>query len=660
MRLDEEGRLPFDDDAEAIAAHLRDLNAPALLMALVRLTGDVGLIDGPFRPTATYLFDDTGGLPPDTLDELRAAAAEAIVAHRERGYTLPPAPDHDDALAMAQAMVAEPIGEEYRDWIFDELHLDAVDPGRVEMTSSPDERAALPVVVIGCGESGIVAGVRMQEAGIPFTIVDKNDGPGGTWLENRYPGCRVDIPNHFYSYSFDVNDEWTGFFSEAPELLAYLQDVHARHGLDRHVRWRTEVTSAEWQDGSGVWHVHVRTADGDEEVLVARAVISAVGQLNRPMWPDLPGADSFAGPTCHTAQWDDAIDLAGKRVAVIGAGASGFQLVPAIADEAGHVDVYQRTAQWMAPSPRYHEKVGPGVGWAMRHLPSYARWYRLFLAWHVSDGARGGSTADPDWAGDPRSVSELNDISRQIFTAWLEQQVDDPDLLEKVIPDYPTFGKRLLQDNGTWLRTLQRDDVELIRDTIDHIVPDGVTTVDGVHRRADILVWATGFRVSEVLWPMRIVGSDGRSIDEVWDGKPAAYLGITVPGFPNFFVMYGPGTNMVHGGSVINMSECQITYIMGCLDRLAAGPTRTMEVRPEVGADYQRRFHDEMSRTVWEHPAVRSYYKHADGRVYTVLPFRSIDYWTWTRAPKDDDFVIADAAGTATVDAGEPLEAAGR
>ena len=313
------------------------------------------------------------------------------------------------------------------------------------------------------------------------------------------------------------------------------------------------------------------------------------------MWPDLPGADSFAGPTCHTAQWDDTIDLAGKRVAVIGAGASGFQLVPAIAAEAGHVDVYQRTAQWMAPSPRYHEKVGPGVGWAMRHLPSYARWYRLFLAWHVSDGARGGSTADPDWTGDPRSVSELNDISRQIFTAWLEQQVEDAALLEKVIPDYPTFGKRLLQDNGTWLRTLQRDDVDLIRDTIDHIDADGVTTVDGVHRPADVLVWATGFRVSEMLWPMRIVGADGRTIDEVWDGKPSAYLGITVSGFPNFFVMYGPGTNMVHGGSVINMSECQITYIMGCLDRLAAGPARTMDVRPEVQDDYQRRFHDEMS-----------------------------------------------------------------
>jgi 4-hydroxyacetophenone monooxygenase len=390
----------------------------------------------------------------------------------------------------------------------------------------------------------------------------------------------------------------------------------------------------------------VRTADGSDEQLVARAVISAVGQLNRPMTPAIPGAERFAGPAFHTAAWDDTVDLRGARVAVIGAGASGFQLVPTIAPDVARLTVYQRTAQGMAPNPRYHERVGPGVKWAVRHLPFYARWYRLALAWEVCDGAMQYNRRDPAWDGGDRSVSEMNELVRQAFTAWLEAQVSDPALLAKVVPDYPPFGKRMLQDNGSWLASLQRDNVELVRTPIDHVDADGVVTTDGTHRPADVLIYATGFKVSEVLWPMRIVGVGGAVLDEVWDGKPAAYLGITIPAFPNFFCMYGPGTNQVHGGSIVFVSECQMTYIMGCLDRLAAaGGGVVLECRRDVHDDYHARTQAELAKMVWTHPAVRSYYEHADGNVYTVLPWRSIDYWRWTRAPHDGDFVLGSTGG---------------
>ncbi len=630
---------PFDDDLDAIAAALEDVSLPALLMSVVHMTGDLGWLEGPYRPVDGGMLSKQGGLPGDAQVALRADALRAIAEFRHTGHRLSWSPSRDEAMTMMRALVVDDLGDEYADFVYDELQIDGRDPGEIELRSSEAERADLPVVVIGCGESGLLAGIRLQEAGIPFTIIEKNTDVGGTWHENRYPGCRVDIPNHFYSYSFEASDHWTHWFSEQPAIEQYLRDVVDRHRIRRHVRWSTEVTAADWDDAAAVWRVTVRDEDGSTDLLEARALISAVGQLNRPKIPDIAGADTFEGSAFHTARWDDDVDLSGAAVAVIGAGASGFQLVPAIAERAGSIAVYQRTPQWMAPNPEYHAEVGPGVRWAVRHLPYYARWYRLLLAYQVSDGARFAGQIDPEWDGAGRSVSELNDLTREYFTQWLTEQVEDPELLAKVIPQYPPFGKRMLQDNGSWLAALQRDDVELVTDPIDHIEPDAVVTVDGVCRRADVLVWATGFRVSDVLWPMRITGRDGRTLEDEWSDRPAAHLGITVPGFPNFFMFYGPGTNAANGSSLIWLSECQMRYILGALDLLASGH-RSLEVRKDVHDAYFHATQDELLTMVWSHPAVSSYYKSADGRIYTVMPWRNIDYWHWTQAPNPDDLVL--------------------
>jgi 4-hydroxyacetophenone monooxygenase len=640
MQLRGDDGVPFDDDLDTVARHLEDVDVPSLLMSMVHMTGDRSLLEGPLRPKASGIFVRQGGMSRDEQAALRAAALDVIAAYRAGGYVLPSPPDVEAALTMMRAMVAVDVGDEYAELVHGELHIEGHDPGEVTMAASVDERAALPVIVVGCGESGLVAGIRLREAGIPFTIIEKNRGVGGTWHENRYPGCRVDIPNHFYSYSFETNEHWTELFSGQREIESYLQGVMDRHGIEPYVRWDTEVVRMVWDEAEAVWRVEVRTPDGPIEHLAARAVISAVGQLNRPVVPELRGADTFEGPSFHTARWDADVDLAGKHVAVVGAGATGFQLVPAIADEAAQVTVYQRTAQWSAPNPGYFASVRPGMRWAIRHLPYYARWYRLLLMWNVTDGARDVGLVDPSWDGGDRSVSALNDAVREAFTQWMTQQVDDAELLRKLVPDYPPFGKRMLQDDGTWLRALQRDDVELVRDPIDHIEADAVVTVDGARRPTDVLVYATGFSVSKVLWPMEIVGRDGTRLNEKWDDRPGAYLGITVPQFPNFFIMYGPGTNPVSGSSVIWMSECQMHYITGCLDLLAQGH-RTVECRADVYDDYHRRTQEELSAMVWTHPAVSSYYKHADGHVYTVLPWRAIDYWWWTSRPDPADYVLA-------------------
>ncbi len=639
------GQIITDDDA-TIAAALEDVSIPTLMVSMVHLTGDPSWIRGDLRPAGLFLNEVQGFMSEEDKAAVRAKALDAICAYRDGGCTLPPDPGPEIVQEMMNFLVCEEVGAEYVPMMLEELELDGVDARRVDFDDlDPEDTAAFPVVVIGAGMSGLLAGVRLREAGIPFTIVEKNPAPGGTWYENTYPGARVDVGNHFYCYSFEPADHWSEFFARQPELQDYFQRVMERHELALHIRWETEVVGATWDEDRHAWTVETRAADGTGDTLEARAVISAVGQLNRPKLPDIPGRDTFAGPSFHSSQWDHGVDYVGKRVAVIGAGASGFQIVPAIAPDTAHLTVFQRTAQWMFPNPSYHESVGDGVGWAIRHLPFYGRWYRFLIFWPACDGGMPVARIDPDYPHqDGRAISEMNDAARAMFTDWIESQVgDDAELLAKVIPDYPATGKRTLQDNGSWLRALTRDDVELVRDDIERIEPDAVVTADGRRHPVDLIVYATGFEANRFLWPMEIVGRDGAVLAEQWGDEPTAYLGITVPNFPNLFCLYGPGTNLASGGSMIFHSECQMRYVSGCLHELIAGDHQAMEPRREVHDAYQDRLQAEMEQMVWSHPSIRhSWYKNDDGRIYILSPWRLVDYWDWTREPDVEDFVLTD------------------
>jgi 4-hydroxyacetophenone monooxygenase len=415
-----------------------------------------------------------------------------------------------------------------------------------------------------------------------------------------------------------------------------------KYDIGRHVQWETEVTEAAWDEGTATWTVTARDRNGVTTTLSARAVISAVGQLNRPHLPEIPGQDGFTGPAFHSSEWDHSVDLRGKRVALIGAGASGFQIAPAIAGDVAQLTVFQRTAQWMFPNPNYHEAVGPGVQWALRHLPFYGRWYRFLLFWPFCDKGLDAARVDPDYPDQQRAVSEVNDIARIMFTEWISSQVgEDAELLANVLPDYPATGKRTLQDNGSWLGTLKRDNGDLVRTGIARIEPDAVVTDDGVRHGADIIVYATGFQANRMLWPMNIVGRDGDPLSRRWGERPFAYLGITVPGYPNFFCMYGPGTNLAHGGSLIFHSECQIRYISQCLELLIAGGHRFIEPRADKAEDWHARSQAEMRTLVWSQPSVKhSFYKNAHGEAHILSPWRIVDYWAWTRTLDPNDFVI--------------------
>jgi 4-hydroxyacetophenone monooxygenase len=634
--------LPFDTPDDEIATALADVSIPTLMLSLVHMSGDPELIRGRLRPAGLFLNEVQGYMTEDDKAEVRALALDVIRGYRDRGCPEPAPLAPELVHEMMTWLVCEDVPGEYVPMLMEEMELDGADARLVAPVGDVAARDAFPVVVIGCGQSGLLAGIRLGEAGIPYTIVEKNAGVGGTWWENSYPGARVDVGNHFYCYSFEPSDHWTEYFAQQPELQAYFDGVMRKYGVDEHVLWETEVLGAAWDDASATWSVRVRAADGRERTLVARAVISAVGQLNRPHLPDIPGRDSFAGPAFHSARWNHDLDLAGRRVAMIGAGASGFQIAPAIAPDVAQLTVFQRTAQWMFPNPNYHERVGPGVRWALRHLPFYGRWYRFLILWPGCDKGLEAARVDPDYPDQQRAVSEMNDLTRQMFTEWITSQVhDDPDLLAKVIPDYPATGKRTLQDNGSWLRTLTRENVELVRTGIDHIEPDAVVTVDGERHEADVLVLATGFLATKALFPMAIVGRGGRDLREMWGERPAAYLGITVPGFPNFFCMYGPGTNLAHGGSLIFHSECQMRYITQAIEMLVAGGHRTMEPREDRYEDWHRRSQAEMRTLVWSQPSIEhSFFKNAFGEIHGLSPWRLVDYWTWTKTLEPDDFVI--------------------
>jgi len=630
---------PFTTSTAEIAAALVDVSIPTLLLSLVHITGDPRFIRD-FKPMGIFLNEIQGFMSEEDKARARATALPVLADYRDRGCPEPEPLSLELIREMMDWAACEHVTDDYLPLLLEEMDIDGVDPRRP--AALPIESTAeMPVLVVGCGESGILAGIRLKQANIPFTIVEKNAGPGGTWWENSYPGARVDVANHFYCYSFEPNNDWTHFFAEQHELQAYFTDVMTKHGLNQHVRWNTEVVAAEWSDHDGMWNVSLRSADGHTDTIRVRALITAVGQLNRTYIPEFDGASSFEGPSFHSAAWDHSVDLTGKRVALIGAGASGFQIAPTIAGDVERLIVYQRTAQWMFPNAMYHDEVGDGMRWAMRHLPFYGRWYRFLVLWPGSDKGLDAARGDPDYADQDYAVSDINAAARMMFTHWITSQVGEGhELLAKVLPDYPATGKRTLQDNGSWLRTLQRDNVELVRTPIRRITTDGIITEDGVTRDADVIVYATGFRHTDVLWPLKIAGRNGIDLHRMWGRRPHAYLGITVPGFPNLFIIYGPGTHLAHGGSLIFQSELQMRYINQCLEHLVEANLHSLEPAAEAANEWHQRTQTEIKNMVWSHPAVKhSYFKNADGEIHTVSPWRLNEYWAAVREPDWSQFL---------------------
>lgn len=625
---------------EEIRSFLETANIPSLLAALVHITGDLGILEGPIRPVPQTLGDEQGGISENEQEQVRAFALAAIASYRDRGSPLPSPLGDNVILDIMSFLAAEPIPSEYVPLLLEEMRLSGRDDRRLVWSKSTSAEAAagFQVAIIGAGLSGILTAVRLAEAGVPFTIYEKNPDVGGTWFENVYPGCRVDNPSHFYSYSFAQKLDWTHSFSKQPDLLAYVRQIVARHGIRDQIRFSNEVTGLTFNDATGVWTIELRTSEGESSTK-ANVIVAATGQLNRPKPPAIEGIEDFAGDVLHTAFWDSEVDLKGKRIAVIGTGASAMQLVPEIAREAGQLTLFQRSPPWIYPTPAYQDEVPAGHKWLMQNVPYYANWYRFWLFWTLADGLLPAVTVDPNWGPSELAINEANNEARIALTQSIHEALADrPDLIAKCVPNYPVFGKRVLRDNGNWYKTLKRDNVELVTEPIARIVPDGIQLANGRVIAADVLVCATGFQASEFFGPMSIKGRGGLDLRHQWQGDPRAYLGITIPGLPNFFCLYGPNVNIVHGGSMIFMSECGVRYITQSVKYMIENGLKSIEPKQEVHDAYNRRIDEANAQRAWGAPSVSSWYKNAKGRVTQSWPLRFADYWNWTKDINPDDY----------------------
>jgi 4-hydroxyacetophenone monooxygenase len=626
--------------AEPYEAWVAEADVPVLLVSVAQLTGDLSLLRDEFKPDSTNLFDPAAGISAEHQAEARAVAAEALRRHVEEGRAAAPPPDDEELRTMLTFLAGEEAAKQYEVLLREELAPVGVDPRAPAWNVGDFDRAEpFTVAVIGAGMSGLAAAHRLRQAGVEVTVFEKNADVGGTWFENTYPGCRVDVPNHLYSYSFAQTTAWPEFFSAQKSLLDYFRWCADELDLRGLIRFETEVLSASFDEQREMWLVCVRHS-GQEETREFNAVCSAVGQLNRPKFPDIGGQDLFEGTSFHSAQWDHDVDLSGKRVAIIGTGASAAQFIPPVAEESGSLVVFQRTPPWLVPTPNYHDELPSGVRSLLEVVPEYARWDRLWLFWRTHEGLLPAAKVDPDWEHQDRSISAANDMVRELLTAYLRMEFPDEELFQKILPKYPPIAKRVVRDNGIWGRTLARDDVDLVTDSIEEITPKGIRTTDGVEREFDVIIYGTGFSASRFLMPMKVTGRGGVDLHERWDGDARAYLGITVPGFPNLFMLYGPNTNIVINGSIIYFSELEVGYMVECVRLVLESEKRSLECRAEVHDEYNLMI-DEANRSMaWGASTVNAWYKNEKGRVTQNWPFSLLEYWERTRKPDPADYVL--------------------
>ena len=437
-----------------------------LLMVLVHMTGDERWLEPPYKPKrdVRLIPDPQAGVPPEIQAEIRAAVLKLF----ENGEPKPVITDPGDELMlkMMRATLGENVTPEYAPLMREEM---GFIPREARWTKPPsgEKLAQQHVLIVGAGVCAIALGVALGRLGIPYTIVEKNAELGGTWYVNRYPGCGVDTPNHSYSFSFGARNPWTRYFAQRQELLDYLKKVALEYDIRKHLRLNTELKSSRWDENKRRWISTLKTADG-EEIFESTTLVSAIGQLNDPSPAHFKGEEDFKGEMLHSALWTDDIKLDGKHVAVIGTGATAMQLVPSIADRVASVTVYQRTAQWARPVAGYSDPITEGARWLLAHLPFYVQWYRFNMFWRYGDGLLPFLRKDPEWPHPERAVNKGNDRHREELTDFILSELKDrPDLIEKCVPTYPPYGKRILLDNN-WFKTLTKPNVELVTDKIDH------------------------------------------------------------------------------------------------------------------------------------------------------------------------------------------------
>lgn len=627
------GALPIRE-TDSLREALAYADVPTLLMVYTQISGDADALDH-FAPHIRPQTQGGTQIPEDLQIALREKLFALLTQDPPPSFS----PLSDGLMRrMMDVYTGEHVAEEFVPLLLEQSGMTGVQGVDLSSRAKPPE--GFKVLVIGSGLSGIALGVKLSEAGYNYEIIERNDEVGGTWYHTRYPGLAVDTPSHFYSYSFELNASWTHWFSRGKENHEYLVHTAAKYGVRDRVTFRHEVVSAVWDEADAKWDVTVRDLEsGAETVRRVDVFISAIGFNNRPKSVDIPGHETFKGISMHAAKWDQGIDLSGLRIGVVGTGCSSMQISPIMADTGQHLTIFQRSRHWVMPIPILNQEIPDQLKWALHRIPHYSQWWRLITYWNASDGLYQNVVMDPDWHMPEVSTCQSNEMVRQYLLSHIETHLSDrPDLKDKVVPDYPPGGKRFIMDND-WFQMLKRDDVTLETAGIDRVVENGILTKDGRMIELDAIIYATGYVLADMLAPMHIAGRDGVTIRQLWGSEdPRAHRGLTVPKFPNFFVMSGPGSAPNHGAGVNILAEQQTNMILGCLDLMLNSGARQIEPKQEHFENYNEAADAQLKNMVWAHPRVKSYYQNSKGRLYLSSPWRLVDSWHQSRRPDPAEY----------------------
>jgi 4-hydroxyacetophenone monooxygenase len=610
----------------------------ALRGVLYQLTGDTDLLDVELKTLVV------GGVREmrlvarrEDVARIRAKAAAFLQGYRDAGAG-PAAIGLPERLPQSLSLTVgtEVASAELEMWL-EELALDPWARGfQWSAETPPAGRDDFSVLVIGAGMGGLNAAVHLKRAGIPFTVLEKNSCVGGTWYENRYPGARVDSPSRIYTHVYGANFGYPYPFCPQAENEKYFNWVADTFDVRSHIEFHTEVKSVVWDDVAQVWHVTATQPDG-RRTWRANAVISAVGLLSRPNIPSFEGIDDFRGEWFHTARWPARLDLTGLRVAVIGTGCTGYQLIPELVKETEHVYVFQRTPNWVYEAPGYLAPYPDQVNWIDRNFPyltNFARFQAAFL--NRPQNTLKGLQVDPDYH-DEHAVSAVNKQMRDLRVAFLQSKLGHrPDLLKKMTPTAPPMSARpvLVDRDYSILDVLLREDVTLVTEGISRVTEDSIEAVDGSRYQVDVIVLATGFRANDFLWPMEIRGRDGRPLEQLWAKDGArAYLGSMLPGFPNFFILYGPNTNQLSGLQIVAMEEVTTRFALESIGGLIEQDKRLVEVTEEAYWRYNAVIDNAERFMTYVDPRANNYYQNKFGRSATNGPLDTRLTWAWLRDP---------------------------
>lgn len=617
-----------------LRANLCQADPGVLVAVLALLTGDPAVVER-FGPKISHVPDPperAGVTDPVTAEALVDAVVVALDAD------LPAVVDPELFRRVLPVALGSDVDDEFVPLLFEQGGFVLSEPTLPRTVPIPE---TMTVAIVGAGLAGIITALAAADAGVGYQLFDRNDEVGGTWLTTTYPGIGVDTPSAYYSLSREVNPEWTSYYPQGAEYQAYLVALADKYGLREHTRFGTEVQALWWDEDLAHWQIHAVDRDGNLDVSYARVVITAAGYLNRPRWPAVPGRETFAGISIHSAQWDPSLDLTGRRVAVIGAGCTAVQIVDACVDQVEWLTVFQRQPHWVAPRKRLTDDVPEYRRFLGRHVPYYANWNRLKSYWGTADNNYPVILQDPDWAASHLSISPANDVLLQMCLDYIDRIFGaGSELAKKVTPDFAPYGKRIIRDPGGYYAALARDHVDVEASEPAAVNAKGIVTQDGRQIDLDVIIYATGYHL-DFLSTIDIRGRDGLKLADFWGDSPAAYRGGTVPGFPNLFINSAPNYSPGHGAGANFAMEVMAHYVIECLQLMALRGASVMEVTRAAFDEYVAGIDETMAGTVWCHtPNAHTYYRSGSGRVVVATPYRLVDLWQQHRAPAAEHFQL--------------------